>query len=92
MAGDWIKMRTDLADDPAVIGIAAAAGLGEGGGSQAGAVRGREGVSVVGTGREVRAFATHRWSVRSYPPQCTAIQRLVEHTRKRSDLPGWYEV
>jgi hypothetical protein len=29
MAGDWIKMRTDLADDPAVIGIAAATGLDE---------------------------------------------------------------
>lgn len=29
MAGSWIKMRTDLADDPAVIAIAAATGLDE---------------------------------------------------------------
>ncbi len=29
MAGDWIKMRNDLADDPAVIAIAAAVGLDE---------------------------------------------------------------
>lgn len=29
MAGDWIPMRTDLADDPAVIAIAAATGLDE---------------------------------------------------------------
>lgn len=29
MAGDWIKMRVDLADDPAVIGIAARLGLDE---------------------------------------------------------------
>lgn len=29
MAGDWIKMRVDLTDDPAVIGIAAATGLDE---------------------------------------------------------------
>ncbi|HET9817709.1 MAG TPA: hypothetical protein VFP92_00910 [Rhodanobacteraceae bacterium] len=29
MAGDWIKMRTNLADDPAVIGIAAALDLDE---------------------------------------------------------------
>ena len=29
MAGDWIKMRTDLRDDPAVISIAAATGLDE---------------------------------------------------------------
>jgi hypothetical protein len=29
VAGDWIKMRVDLADDPAVIGIAAATGLDE---------------------------------------------------------------
>jgi hypothetical protein len=29
MAGDWIKMRSDLADDPAVIGIATATGLDE---------------------------------------------------------------
>ena len=29
MAGDWIKMRVDLADDPAVIGIAAVTGLDE---------------------------------------------------------------
>jgi hypothetical protein len=29
MAGDWIKMRTDLADDPAVIAIAAALELSE---------------------------------------------------------------
>lgn len=29
MAGDWIKMRTDLRDDPAVIGIAARLGLDE---------------------------------------------------------------
>ena len=29
MAGDWIKMRNDLADDPAVIGIAARTGLDE---------------------------------------------------------------
>jgi len=29
MAGDWIKMRTDLADDPAVIGIASALELSE---------------------------------------------------------------
>ncbi len=27
MAGDWIKMRTDLHDDPAVVGIALATGL-----------------------------------------------------------------
>lgn len=31
MAGDWIPMRTDLAEDPAVIGIADATGLDEGG-------------------------------------------------------------
>lgn len=31
MAGDWIAMRTDLADDPAVIGMAAALGLDEAG-------------------------------------------------------------
>lgn len=29
MAGDWIKMRNDLADDPAVIGIAARLGIDE---------------------------------------------------------------
>lgn len=29
MAGDWIKMRTDLSEDPAVIGIAARVGLDE---------------------------------------------------------------
>lgn len=29
MAGDWIKMRVDLADDPAVIGIAATTALDE---------------------------------------------------------------
>src|SRR3972149_6486467 len=29
MAGDWIKMRVDLAEDPAVIAIAAATGLAE---------------------------------------------------------------
>lgn len=29
MAGDWIKMRVDLRDDPDVIGIAAATGLDE---------------------------------------------------------------
>ena len=29
MAGDWIKMRTDLARDPAVVGIAADTGLDE---------------------------------------------------------------
>src|SRR3989304_4675031 len=29
MAGDWIKMRVDLADDPAVVGIAASTGLDE---------------------------------------------------------------
>lgn len=29
MAGDWIKMRCDLAEDPSVIGIAAAVGLDE---------------------------------------------------------------
>lgn len=29
MAGDWIKMRTDLADDPAVIAIAVEAGIDE---------------------------------------------------------------
>lgn len=29
MAGDWIKMRNDLADDPAVIGIASKTGLDE---------------------------------------------------------------
>ena len=29
MAGDWIPMRVDLADDPAVISIATATGLDE---------------------------------------------------------------